>query len=39
MKPGLVALYDVHPGNRLGLLLQPEACMVHKMREHITYYQ
>jgi len=25
-KPGLVALYDIQPGNGVGLFLQPRAC-------------
>jgi len=31
--PGLVAFYDIRPGNRAGLFLQPGACTGHIVPE------
>jgi len=30
-KPGLVALYDIRPGNGAGPFLQPGACLGHSV--------
>ena len=32
-KPGLVALYDIRPGNGAGLFLQPRACTGHNLEK------
>jgi len=37
-RPGLVALYDIRPGNRTGLFLQPRSLHGAYGLEYIIYY-